>query len=294
MTRKTTADSSKEVHCEDAGHMIMEWVRDQPHNIAAPSVSSEPCSPESEAGGTIVYQVGCNIGASDNLSGDAVPYVPRFASSRRFSHSADDYIAGFGPEWRHEIDNTQIAALGNNRCTREEEMFDSEVNEIQISEINNPSSAEELSGNETEQEDIVLKHGRFDWTHHGTNVPSAEAETVALFTNQQPRPYSSAPALPYLSPMQVQRTRGGSAVRIRFLESISETVDGPLPALGNTQPETDGTMSPMCLRSPHMSSIPGVPRDGEFLTTIVLPQPIPSDGWKRVPTPDLAHSHRLC
>lgn len=46
----------------------------------------------------------------------------------------------------HEIDDTPIAALDRNRSPGMDDMFDSAMNDIRVSEINDLSSAIELLG----------------------------------------------------------------------------------------------------------------------------------------------------
>lgn len=106
------------------------------------------------------------------------------------------------------------------------------------------------------------KGDRVDCACHGSYIPSAEAETVALLTNPRPMPRRSAPASPCMSPTHVHRKWSGFGGRTRFLRSTSETVKKPLSTFEEQAVNEGRSNSSMGLRSPHMSSIPGEPRHG--------------------------------
>lgn len=280
MTRKMSAGSEEKAHCEDAGHRITEWVRTQPRDIEASSIGSEACYPGSEAGGSIVSQVGCYMGTCYDQDADAVPFMPDFASSHGFDAFADDNTSRSGPDCMHEMDGTHVAALDDSRGPGIDDMLDTEMNDIGVSEINNLSPSGELSGNKSVQVDIVSENNHhFGCANHGLSVSSIEAEAVSSPVNQPLNTCSSALLLPCLSLTEVRRKWSGSDFSIDSLQSTGEVVENPISNLRNMQLATDGANALLSLRSPHISDIPAQPQHGELLTTMCCPdQPLQTNG----------------
>lgn len=288
-TRKTNAGSEQQVHCDSTGHRVMEWDRTQPRDIDACSMGSDDSGrgnllvrPRSEAGGSMVSQLGCYIGTSDYPRPDEVPFVPRSVSYES-APLADHHMFRLGSESTHEMDGTQIAVwdnadapeLNNNPDPGMDDLLDPEMSAIRVYEINNLNSATELSGTTTAEVEILSKHNRFGCDHHGSNITSAEPETVASFANPRHIPRSSAPELSCLPPIPVGTERSIPEVCMNLVESTIEKVDDPLPALRNTQSATKGPNPPVSLPSPLISSIAGGLRHGECLTTMRCPNQPP-------------------
>lgn len=281
-TIKMAENSEREAHHGSAGHSLSEWDRAQPRDIDASSLGSEDSGrgnllirTRSDAGGSMVSHHGYN--------GDLRPVqVPLFPYSVTYDSTAftDHQMFQLEPEFRHEMDDTQITAMdntdspdaSNNQEPEIDDMLDSEMNEFQVSEVDSLYSATELSGSTKAEVELLPKHKYFGHAHHDPDISPAEPETVSSFANPRKMPRSSPP----ISSAHVGRDQNGPEVRTDFLESASETVDSPLSAPRYTQSTSDSVTLPGSLKSPRILFVPGETRHRECLASMHDPDQLPT------------------